>query len=287
MTGVTKVPSDMKDTTWYSKIGAAVKERLGSYDEGELEDMIQGRGFDLAEALEQGLSPGLSFSHSEAAAEANAEDQRLVVERSTTRTAFTLKDAKGKTLLHAKCSADGTRYDMYANGAADSGRPTFVMQSVGSQKDQWSLNATRCDRCEFRGKRQCGVRGLLRMCHYIEAVGDGQAFCCDVELPKKLQDGDRAVMCDSCGDKDSEWAMELTARRPRWNAKHKSLTLDFHGRCSMASAKNFQLEDADHPEQRHKFLYGKVEENRFVLDHRYPLGAVQAFAIALSASHWQ
>jgi len=55
----------------------------------------------------------------------------------------------------------------------------------------------------------------------------------------------------------------------------------------MASAKNFQLEVPDMP-GKNKLLFGKVGDNQFVLDYRSPLGAVQAFAAALTAAvHWK
>ena len=34
-------------------------------------------------------------------------------------------------------------------------------------------------------------------------------------------------------------------------------------------------------------LFGKIDEDEFVLDYRHPLGMAQAFAVALSTKDWQ
>ncbi|CAE7633291.1 TULP9 [Symbiodinium pilosum] len=94
------------------------------------------------------------------------------------------------------------------------------------------------------------------------------------------------VLVLRCSGAEEVGGCVLTTRRPRWNPRQKTLTLDFHGRCSLASAKNFQLE-AEGDASRVVLLFGKVEKDRFVLDYGHPLGAVQAFAAALSASHWK
>ncbi|OLP76392.1 Tubby-like F-box protein 2 [Symbiodinium microadriaticum] len=86
-----------------------------------------------------------------------------------------------------------------------------------------------------------------------------------------------------CAPAEVQWqrGCVLSTRRPRWNPRQKTLTLDFQGRCSLASAKNFQLE-AEGDAGRVVLLFGKVEKDRFVLDHSHPLGTVQASARDLS-----
>lgn len=123
------------------------------------------------------------------------------------------------------------------------------------------------------------------MSHYTEMVGDGNAFCMDVELPELRKDGQSHAVCSVCG-KDDVGGCVLSTRRPKWNSRQKTLTLDFRGRCSMASAKNFQLEAENDPSQV-VLLFGKVGANKFVLDYGHPLGTVQAFAAALTATHWK
>jgi hypothetical protein len=64
----------------------------------------------------------------------------------------------------------------------------------------------------------------------------------------------------------------------------KALALDFRGRCTKASVKNFQLENEDGDVV---MLYGKIEDHLFVLDVKSPLSMVQAFAASLTSSQWK
>lgn len=162
--------------------------------------------------------------------------------------------------------------------AADAGRKT------------WCLMSTRCDGCESRGRSTCGVCCLACVRHYMEAVGGGKAYCMDVMLPR-MQDG--AILssepCTACQEAglvtSTQWTKELTSRRPKWNIERRTLTLNFRGRVSKPSSKNFQLESPE--TQEPKLLFGKVDEGKFVLDFSPPLGMMQAFASALTTLHWR
>eukprot|EP00638_Chattonella_subsalsa_P021081 CAMPEP_0117876268 /NCGR_PEP_ID=MMETSP0950-20121206/13466_1 /TAXON_ID=44440 /ORGANISM="Chattonella subsalsa, Strain CCMP2191" /LENGTH=380 /DNA_ID=CAMNT_0005729977 /DNA_START=29 /DNA_END=1171 /DNA_ORIENTATION=+ len=56
--------------------------------------------------------------------------------------------------------------------------------------------------------------------------------------------------------------------------------LNFHGRVTVASVKNFQLVSPDSIDHI-VCQFGKVDEDRFHLDYRAPFNALQAFAVAL------
>lgn len=59
--------------------------------------------------------------------------------------------------------------------------------------------------------------------------------------------------------------------------------LNFYGRVTLASVKNFQLVEEDDDENQKPLLqFGKVGSDVFTMDFRRPLSAVQAFAICLS-----
>eukprot|EP00762_Andalucia_godoyi_P008713 ANDGO_00449.mRNA.1 Tubby protein homolog 1 len=74
----------------------------------------------------------------------------------------------------------------------------------------------------------------------------------------------------------------LRNKEPVWNDHLKAYVLNFGGRVTMASVKNFQLIDADRPSDV-IMQFGKVDENTFTLDFANPLSALQAFLIALSS----
>ncbi|XP_019594200.2 tubby-related protein 1 isoform X1 [Rhinolophus sinicus] len=83
-------------------------------------------------------------------------------------------------------------------------------------------------------------------------------------------------------NKTLESLIELHNKPPVWNEDSGSYTLNFQGRVTQASVKNFQIVHADDPDYI-VLQFGRVAEDAFTLDYRYPLCALQAFAIALSS----
>lgn len=76
--------------------------------------------------------------------------------------------------------------------------------------------------------------------------------------------------------------VELHNKTPVWNDDTQSYVLNFHGRVTQASVKNFQLIHDSDPEYI-VMQFGRTSEDVFTMDFRYPLCALQAFAIALSS----
>lgn len=77
--------------------------------------------------------------------------------------------------------------------------------------------------------------------------------------------------------------MALQNRPPWWNVDLGAFVLNFGGRVSVASVKNFQL--CDRNDLEHVMLqFGRIQgRHSFTMDFQYPLSAVQAFAIAISS----
>ncbi|XP_016312575.1 LOW QUALITY PROTEIN: tubby-related protein 1-like [Sinocyclocheilus anshuiensis] len=83
-------------------------------------------------------------------------------------------------------------------------------------------------------------------------------------------------------NRNMENVIELRNKTPVWNEETASRVLNFNGRVTQASIKNFQIvhnKDQDYIVMQ----FGRVADDAFTLDFRYPLCAVQAFAIALSS----
>ncbi|CAF3001390.1 unnamed protein product [Rotaria socialis] len=76
--------------------------------------------------------------------------------------------------------------------------------------------------------------------------------------------------------------LELHNKAPIWNEETQSYVLNFHGRVTQASVKNFQVVHDD--DQEYVCMqFGRVSDDVFTCDFKYPLCAVQAFGIALSS----
>ncbi|KAJ7966768.1 Tubby-like F-box protein [Quillaja saponaria] len=83
----------------------------------------------------------------------------------------------------------------------------------------------------------------------------------------------------------------LKNKSPRWHEQLQCWCLNFKGRVTVASVKNFQLVAAAEPHQnvsvaeQDKVIlqFGKIGKDIFTMDYRYPLSAFQAFAICLSS----
>lgn len=81
----------------------------------------------------------------------------------------------------------------------------------------------------------------------------------------------------------------LRNKAARWHEQMQCWCLNFHGRVTVASVKNFQLTalpvngHAEPQEDDVILQFGKVGKDLFTMDYRYPISAFQAFAICLSS----
>ncbi|KFZ53641.1 Tubby-related protein 3, partial [Podiceps cristatus] len=82
--------------------------------------------------------------------------------------------------------------------------------------------------------------------------------------------------------KNLENLIELHNKAPVWNDDTQSYVLNFHGRVTQASVKNFQIVHDNDPDYI-VMQFGRIAEDVFTLDYNYPLCALQAFAIGLSS----
>ncbi|KAF8026456.1 hypothetical protein BT93_F3053 [Corymbia citriodora subsp. variegata] len=169
-----------------------------------------------------------------------------------------------------------------------------------------------------------GTRGPRRMhcvMHSIPAVAlePGGIVPGQPELlPRSLEDSFRSISFSKSIDTSTEFSssrfsdiigprdeeddgkdrpLVLRNKAPRWHEQLQCWCLNFRGRVTVASVKNFQLIAANQPSagaptpsqptqsDHDKIIlqFGKVGKDMFTMDYRYPLSAFQAFAICLSS----
>ncbi|KAK9110501.1 hypothetical protein Sjap_018561 [Stephania japonica] len=137
-------------------------------------------------------------------------------------------------------------------------------------------------------------------------------------LPRSLGDSFRSISFSKAIDQSGEFSsarfsdivgphddegegkdrpLVLRNKAPRWHEQLQCWCLNFRGRVTVASVKNFQLIAATQPPagaptpsqpappEHDKVIlqFGKVGKDMFTMDYRYPLSAFQAFAICLSS----
>ncbi|KAL8149031.1 tubby-like F-box protein 3 isoform X2 [Apium graveolens] len=88
---------------------------------------------------------------------------------------------------------------------------------------------------------------------------------------------------------EKDGILMLRNKAPRWHEQLQCWCLNFNGRVTVASVKNFQLVacvDSSvvglEPEKV-VLQFGKVGKDLFTMDYQYPISAFQAFAICLSS----
>lgn len=82
---------------------------------------------------------------------------------------------------------------------------------------------------------------------------------------------------------DAENLMIFRNREPVFREDVGAYCLDFGGRVSMASVKNFQLINPDDPSMGNILQFGRVAPDMFTMDFQWPLSPLQALAICLSS----
>jgi len=256
------------------------------------------RSFELADIMEQGLAREVTTAFATPPRQ-GLPSRHLVVHRSEDRTEHVLESEDGDPLLVARGAKGTGSIDIYIPLGGDppiAVGPAFTLATSGEDEECWTLTSNRCECCEYLPQaRACCAseckRELAHIYHRREKIGQGTVMCMEVDIPALRADGTPSVWCRRAA---GEWAsVALESRRPTWSARLKSLTLDFYGRCSRASAKNFQLQMAGQraaprgAKQESELLFGKIADDDFVLDYKHPLSMAQAFAIALSTKDWQ
>lgn len=101
------------------------------------------------------------------------------------------------------------------------------------------------------------------------------------KIVRPMSRQDRLVTRLQTGDlKD---LMRFSNREPVFREDLGAYCLDFGGRVSMASVKNFQLINTEDPSMGNILQFGRVADDMFTMDFQWPLSPFQAFSICLSS----
>jgi len=271
----------------------------------EDEDSDCERAFDIADTLESGLACEIvtDFMHP---LRRSSKLWRFQVRRSTDRLQYRLYTDEGDFLMYAQAHLEARKVQFFlynpddkeASSLFDPNRPAFTM-TFNENRTEWRLAQEKCEHCQFSPRHLscgacCGKQQVAFVKHHRLNIGDGIFNGMEVHVPGLYSDESRVIWCPKLGRGDlgqdvqenSYEAQRLATKPPVWNDEVESLVLDFKARSVMSSAKNFQVSHGQRPE--HVICqYGKIAEDTYSLDFRYPLSCVQAFGMSLTTMFWQ
>ncbi|XP_029954226.1 tubby protein [Salarias fasciatus] len=160
----------------------------------------------------------------------------------------------------------GTKFTVYDGGENPEKKP-FVKESE-SVRQELAAICYETNVLGFKGPRKMTViiPGMLENDERVEIH------------PKN--DLETLLMRHANGNTDK--LVTLVNKSPSWNDQTQSYVLNFHGRVTKASVKNFQI---IHPDNEDYIVmqFGRLAEDVFSMDYSFPMCALQAFAITLSS----
>uniref|UniRef100_A0A672H0Y8 Si:dkey-220f10.4 n=1 Tax=Salarias fasciatus TaxID=181472 RepID=A0A672H0Y8_SALFA len=131
---------------------------------------------------------------------------------------------------------------------------------------------------------------LAAICYETNVLGFKGPRKMTVIIPGMLENDERVeihpkntlLMRHANGNTDK--LVTLVNKSPSWNDQTQSYVLNFHGRVTKASVKNFQIIHPDNGKPDYIVMqFGRLAEDVFSMDYSFPMCALQAFAITLSS----
>ncbi|XP_068613676.1 tubby-related protein 3-like [Brachionichthys hirsutus] len=160
----------------------------------------------------------------------------------------------------------GTKFTVYDNGGNPCKTPEALLED--STRQELAAVCYETNVLGFKGPRKMTV------------IIPGMNMTFD-RVPVRPQNEQESLL-SWCQNHSMDNLIELHNKAPVWNEDTQSYVLNFHGRVTQASVKNFQIVHDNDPDYI-VMQFGRVAEDIFTLDYNYPMCALQAFAIGLSS----
>lgn len=121
-----------------------------------------------------------------------------------------------------------------------------------------------------------------------DKMGPGKMFCAIPDIQdngvayiwKPREESERIWNCVEIGKKNK--LIFLNNKRPKWDEAAQGHVLNFHGRVTKSSVKNFQL-SCEITGDATVLQFGRIDKNKFTMDFQHPLSPLQAFGICLAS----
>ncbi|XP_051530341.1 tubby protein homolog isoform X1 [Myxocyprinus asiaticus] len=160
----------------------------------------------------------------------------------------------------------GTKFTVYDNGENPERKP-FIKETDTLRQELAAI---------FYEKNVLGFKGPRKMTVIIPGMHENDERV--VIRPKSELES----LLTRFENGNKENLVTLVNKSPSWNEQTQSYVLNFHGRVTQASVKNFQIVHPDNVDYI-VMQFGRVAEDVFSMDYSFPMCALQAFAITLSS----
>lgn len=170
----------------------------------------------------------------------------------------------------------GTEFQLFDHGQSSkevvNGAGALGLSNTGKAREELGVVVYAANVLGSRGPRK--MQAFLprvnaiddRVAHWKEA----EDLARDDALLERVRRGDTAKF------------HHFINKPPRWNDQVGAYVLNFNGRVTMASVKNFQL-IAPEDHEVVVLQFGRVGKHAFTMDVRWPFSPLQAFGLALSS----
>ncbi|GBG26921.1 Tubby protein [Hondaea fermentalgiana] len=137
------------------------------------------------------------------------------------------------------------------------------------------------DLCSIVYARNVG-RGPRKFQVALPALKQGS----ETELVEWMHQGSvrRSRMLQALNTLDFPNLQPLVNKKPSWSKKHRAWVLNFHGRVTRSSVKNFQLVRPDNNDDV-VLQFGRIGTDTFTMDMSWPISPVAALAVCVSSLH--
>ncbi|GMH32715.1 hypothetical protein BSKO_00549 [Bryopsis sp. KO-2023] len=181
----------------------------------------------------------------------------------------------------------GTEFFLYDNGSKPEKQRRGSKDSEKQKRglgDSDSLDSPTSPSSRLEGARQelggviyqhnvLGTRGPRKMTSLLPKVGLND---------ERIRFEGQETIIDRFKKGQLDQMVVMKNKTPKWNEQLNAYCLNFKGRVTEASVKNFQLVTDDNPE--HVILqFGKVGQDTFTMDFMWPICALQAFSLCMTS----